>query len=79
MEHHPIQVKQMDAVGRPVIDDFVGVLDRQKDRRGIIIAFDFTKGAIGEVARLQREDKIDIELISCKQLIEEEIPFRQLA
>ncbi len=79
MEHHPIQVKQMDAVGRPVIDNFVGVLDRQKDRRGIIIAFDFTKGAIGEVARLQREDKLDIELISCKQLIEEEIPFRQLA
>jgi DNA modification methylase len=79
MEHHPIQVKQMDAVGRPVIDNFVGVLDRQKDRRGIMIAFDFTKGAIGEVARLQREDKIDIELISCKQLIEEEIPFRQLA
>jgi DNA modification methylase len=79
MEHHPIQVKQMDAVGRPVIDNFVGVLERQKDKRGIIIAFDFTKGAIGEVARLQREDKIEIELLTCKQLIEEEIPFRQLA
>jgi len=78
MEHHPIQVKQMDSIGRPVIDNFVGVLDRQKDKRGIIIAFDFTKGAMGEVARLQREDKIDIELLTCKQLIEEEIPFRKM-
>jgi DNA modification methylase len=78
MEHHPIQVKQMIGVGRPVIDNFVGVLDRQKDKRGLIIAFDFTKGAIAEVARLQREDKIEIELLTCKQLIEEEIPFRKM-
>jgi tRNA G10 N-methylase Trm11 len=79
LEHHPIQVKQMDAVGRPVIDSFVGTLKRQKDKRGIVIAFGFTKGAIGEVARLLREDALDIELVTCKQLIEEEIPFRKLA
>ncbi len=78
MEHHPIQVKQMNSVGRPVVDNFVGVLERQHDRRGVIIAFDFTKGAIAEVARLLREDKIEIELITCKQLIEEEIPFRKM-
>jgi len=79
LEHHPIQVKQMTGVGRPVVDNFVGVLDRQKDKRGVIIAFDFTKGARSEVARLLREDKIQIELITCKQLIEEEIPFRKMA
>lgn len=79
MEHHPIQVKQSAGVGRPVIDNFVGVLERQKDKRGVIIAFSFTKGAIGEVARLKRESQIDIELITCRQLIEEEIPYRKLA
>lgn len=79
MENHPIQVKQMTSVGRPVIDNFVGVLERQKDKRGIIIAFDFTKGAVGEVARILRENKMEIELITCKQLLEEEIPFRSLA
>lgn len=79
LENHPIQVKQMDGVGRPVIDNFVGVLERQKDKRGIIIAFDFTKGAQAEVARLKREANFEIQLISCKKLLREEIPYRQLA
>jgi len=79
MENHPIQVKQTESVGRPVIDNFVGVLERQKDKRGMIIAFDFTKGAEAEVARLKREQNMQIELITCKQLIREEIPFRRLA
>jgi DNA modification methylase len=79
MEHHPIQVKQADAVGRPVIDNFVGVLEREKDKRGLIIAFDFTKGAEAEVARLKREQNIEIELITCKRLIREEIPYKKLA
>jgi len=79
MENHPIQVKQIDGVGRPVVDSFVGVLQRQKDKRGIIIALDFTKGAQAEVARLKREAGIEIELISCKRLLREEIPYRQLA
>jgi tRNA G10 N-methylase Trm11 len=79
MEHHPIQVKQMDAVGRPIIDNFVGVLKRQRDKRGLIIAFSFSKGALGEVARLKREDELEIELITCRHLIHDEIPYRTLA
>ena len=78
LENHPIQVKQMEAVGRPVVDNFVGVLERQKEKRGVIIAFSFSKGAIAEVARLHREAGIEIELITCKKLIEEEIPFRTI-
>lgn len=79
MDNHPIQVKQVESVGRPVIDNFVGVLERQKDKRGLIIAFDFTKGAQAEVARLKREQSIEVELITCKKLIREEIPYRKLA
>lgn len=76
MEHHPIQVKQTDHVGRPVIDAFAGVLQREKEKRGMIIAFDFTSGAIDEVARLEREDKIKIELVKCSDLIAGNVPFR---
>jgi DNA modification methylase len=79
MENHPIQVKQVESVGRPVIDNFVGVLERERDKRGLIIAFDFTKGAEAEVARLKREQNIEIELITCKKLIREDIPFRKMA
>jgi DNA modification methylase len=79
LENHPIQVKQTEAIGRPVVDNFVGVLEREKDKRGVIIGFNFTKGAFKEVARLKREQGKDIELITCKQLIKEEIPYRKIA
>jgi SAM-dependent methyltransferase len=79
LEHHPIQVKQMDAVGRPVIDNFVGVLAREREQKGMIIGIGFTKGAIAEVARLEREDKITIDLLTCKQILEEDLPFRTIA
>lgn len=69
LENHPIQVKQTDAVGRPVIDSFVGVLEREKDKKGMVIAFGFTRGAIGEVARLKRESGINIRLLTSKQLL----------
>jgi len=76
MEHHPIQVKQTDHVGRPVIDNFAGVLQRQKEKRGMVIAFGFTSGAIDEVARLEREDKIKIELVKCAELVAGTVPFK---
>jgi len=76
MERHPIQVKQMDHVGRPVIDAFVGMLEREKEKRGMVIAFGFTTGAIDEVARLERESKIKIELVKCADLIAGNVPYR---
>ena len=69
LENHPIQVKRMDDVGRPVIDSLVGVLEREKDKKGMVIAFSFTRGAIGEVARLKRESGIEIQLLTCSQLL----------
>lgn len=69
LENHPIQVKRSDAIGRPVVDNFAGVLQREKDTKGMLIAFSFSKGAHAEVARLKRESGIQIELITCKQLL----------
>lgn len=76
MERHPIQVKQTDHVGRPVIDALVGVLERQKEKKGMVIAFGFTTGAIDEVARLDRESKIRIELVKCADLIAGNVPYK---
>ncbi len=76
MEHHPIQVKQSEHVGRPVIDAFAGVLQREKERKGMIIAFDFSSGAVDEVARLEREDKIKVQLVKCVDLIAGNVPFK---
>jgi restriction endonuclease Mrr len=76
MEHHPIQVKQTDHVGRPVIDNFAGALQRQKEKRGMVIAFGFTSGAIDEVARMEREDKIKIELVKCADLVAGNVPYK---
>ena len=69
LENHPIQVKRSDNVGRPVIDNFSGVLRREKDKKGMVIGFSFTRGAQAEVARLKRESGILIELITCAQLL----------
>lgn len=76
MERHPIQVKQMEHVGRPVMDAFAGVLQREKEKKGVIIAFGFTTGAVEEVARLEREDKIRIELVKCTDLIAGNVPYK---
>jgi len=76
MEHHPIQVKQTDHVGRPVIDNLAGVLQRQKEKKGMVIAFGFTSGAIDEVARLEREDKVRIELVKCSDLVAGNVPYK---
>ena len=69
LENHPIQVKRSDRIGRPVIDNFAGVLQREKDSKGMVIAFSFTRGAEAEIARLKRESGIHIELITCAQLL----------
>jgi hypothetical protein len=69
MEHHPVQVKRSDDIGRNVIDNFAAALRRAKRDKGFIIAFSFGKGARAEVARLKREDSLDIHLIRVADLL----------
>lgn len=75
IEHHPIQVKQIEAVGRPEIDKFVGVLNRQKTNKGMIIGLGFSRGAYDEVSRLKHEDKKHIDLIECEKLLKGEYGY----
>jgi DNA modification methylase len=76
----PIQVKQSEAVGRNVVDNFLSAAERFDAKRfakqkaagqpvGVIIAFSFNKGAVQEVARLRNEAHVQIELVEVGSIV----------
>ena len=67
----PIQVKQSDAIGRNVIDNFETAMKRAKKKHGVIVAFSFGKGAHEEVARAKNEDGLQIELKTVEDIMNE--------
>ena len=67
----PIQVKQSEHVGRNVVDNFETAIRREKKKKGMIIAFSFSKGAHEEAARAKNKDGLDIELKTVKEIMEE--------
>lgn len=68
---YPIQVKRSDGIGRNVIDNFKSAMTRfnKECKQGYIIAFSFGRGAVEEVARLKREEDIDISLVRVDSII----------
>ena len=79
--HYPIQVKQQERVGRNVIDNFETALRRyykvrQKVLHGYVVAFNFTKGAYEEVARIKKEG-IDITLITVQDILDKKVKIKQ--
>lgn len=78
LDNNPIQVKQIESIGRPEIDKFVGVLDRVKTKKGMMIGIGFSRGAYEEAARLKREDDKHVELIECEKLLRGEYGYNIL-
>lgn len=77
IEHHPIQVKQSESVGRNVIDNFETALRRHygtktKCMKGYIVAFSFGKGSYEEVARAKK-DGIEIQLVTVQDILDKKI------
>lgn len=68
-ETFPIQVKQMDNVGQPLIQNFIGHLLQNKQKKGFFIAFDFTKTAYECVAEVKQSSGIEIELVKVESFI----------
>ena len=62
IDGRPLQVKQSENVGRNVIDSFETAIRREKKRRGVVVAFSFSKGSYEEVARAKLHDDLEIEL-----------------
>src|SRR5262245_39308330 len=45
---YPVQVKQTERVGRPLIDQFEAVMTREERQRGFVVAFGFSADAVAE-------------------------------
>ena len=69
---YPIQVKQVDSVGRPEIDNFETAMRRDKRTKGYFVAFGFTSGAIREVKRAGG-DGLDIVPITVEEILRHEL------
>jgi DNA modification methylase len=66
---NPVEVKQSEHVGRPVVQKFESAIRSEKRKKGIIVAFSFAKTAYEEVARIKLDEGIEIELIKVQELI----------
>lgn len=66
---YPIQVKQMNKVGRPDIDKFQTAMRRDKRLKGYFIAFGFSSAAIREIKRAQTVEGLDIVPITVDELL----------
>jgi hypothetical protein len=64
----PVQVKQSERVGRPVVDEFETAVRRTGYDTGYIIAFSFTKGAVDEADRVRREG-LTIHLVKASEVL----------
>ncbi|MFA5404744.1 MAG: DNA methyltransferase [Ignavibacteria bacterium] len=71
-KYYPVQVKQMDKVGRPDIDNFYAAIKRDGRTKGYFVSFAFSKDAETEVKRLWKEGEIDINLITVSSLLKAE-------
>jgi len=71
----PIQVKQMDKVGRPDIDAFEAVMEREGQNgrsRGFFVAFGYTSDAEAECAAFHRRTGRIIKLLTVREILDEE-------
>ena len=66
----PIQVKQMDNVGQPLIQKFVGHLMQNKQNKGFFIAFDFAKTAYECVAEVKQNVGVEVKLVKVGDIVE---------
>ncbi|MBI4268119.1 MAG: restriction endonuclease [Chloroflexi bacterium] len=66
---YPIQVKQMDKVGRPDIDKFQTAMRRDKRLKGYFIAFGFSQDSMQEIKRAQKVEGLDIVPITVDELL----------
>jgi site-specific DNA-methyltransferase (adenine-specific) len=70
----PIQVKQTDKVGRPDIDAFEAVMEREGDggrQRGFFVSFGYTKDAEQECAAFQKRTGRIIKLLTVQEILDE--------
>ncbi len=71
----PIQAKQMEKVGRPFIDQFEAVMEREGEggrQRGFFVAFSYSADAEQECARFHKRTGRIIKLITVQEILDEQ-------
>ncbi len=68
----PIQVKRADKVGRPDIDQFEAVMEREDRRRGFFIAFGYSTDAHREANAFHKRTGRIIKLLTVQEILDEE-------
>ena len=68
----PIQVKQVDKVGRPDVDKFEAVMAREERSRGFFVGFGYTADAVAECAAFQKKTGRIIKLLTVQEILDEE-------
>ncbi|MGA2903690.1 MAG: hypothetical protein ABSD98_07655 [Candidatus Korobacteraceae bacterium] len=72
-EWYPIQVKQMDRVGRPDIDMFEAAMMRTRRKKGFFVGFDFSRDALTEVDAFFRREHTVIIPLTVREILDEQI------
>jgi hypothetical protein len=66
----PVAIKQADAVGRNIIENFAASLGRSRAKNGTIVAFSFGPDAIRGKVSAKLNYKLEIQLLTVRELIE---------
>jgi hypothetical protein len=69
-EGYPIAIKQSDNVSKYVVDNFATAVGRTKAKSGIIVAFSFDKDAYTAITRAKINYRIEIKIVTVKELLE---------
>lgn len=72
-EWYPVQVKQRDKVGRPDIDAFEAVMERENRQKGFFVAFDYSQDALREIDAYFRRSHRFIIALTVREIIEEHL------
>jgi DNA modification methylase len=70
---YPIQVKQMDKIGRPDIDSFEAAMLRSKRKKGFFVGFDFSRDALTEIDGFFRREHAVIVPLTVRDILDETI------
>ena len=71
----PTQVKQVDKVGRPDIDAFEAVMEREGEggrQRGFFVSFGYTADAVQECNAFHKRTRRIIKLLTVQEILSEE-------
>jgi hypothetical protein len=69
-EGQPIQIKQLDNIGRNEIDTFASIMGQVKAKDGVVVAFSFSDDVYRGLVRARLNYGIEIKKVTVKELID---------